>query len=122
MKNNSILHKTYNKEKELRELREFIENAHMAGQAFAGIEPSYSEARSYYDSSKSTLKSKGKEFTGDYHRCNDCGHIFDYWDLCPECGKDKIDELNAKEVMWWSECSIQKEQDRLDKMLSYHGD
>lgn len=42
----------------MKELRELIEQAHMAGQAEAGIAPSYSNARAYYDSSKPALKSK----------------------------------------------------------------
>lgn len=38
------------------------------------------------------------EFTGDYFKCESCGHIYDYNDVCPVCGKDCITELNAKEV------------------------
>jgi hypothetical protein len=37
-------------------LREMIEQAHMSGQADAGVDPSYSNARAYYDSLFSTKR------------------------------------------------------------------
>lgn len=38
------------------------------------------------------------EFTGDYSNCNNCGHIYDYNDLCPECGSGDITDMSAKEI------------------------
>ena len=41
-----------------------------------------------------------KEFTGDYYKCSDCGHIWDYMEThCPECGSEDEETLNAKEVL-----------------------
>lgn len=54
------------------------------------------------------------EFTGDYYKCNDCGHIWDYMDICPNCGKDDTYTLNAHEVNEISE--------RLINMLKLHAD
>lgn len=40
-----------------------------------------------------------EEFTGDYYKCQDCNHIWDYIDTCcPECGSENEETINAKEV------------------------
>jgi len=62
------------------------------------------------------------EFTGDYNRCTDCGHIYDYNDSCPECGSTEIEGLNAKEVKQWAKASTNEENERLNKMLELHGE
>jgi hypothetical protein len=54
------------------------------------------------------------EFTGDYYKCKYCGHMWDYMDICPNCGEDKMNTLNAQEVT--------EEANRLLKMLEAHGD
>jgi primosomal protein N' len=54
------------------------------------------------------------EFTGDYYKCKYCGYIWDYMDVCPNCGEDKMNTLNAHE--------IKEEANRLLKMLEAHGD
>lgn len=54
------------------------------------------------------------EFTGDYYKCKYCGHMWDYMDICPNCGEDKMNTLNAHEV--------KEEANRLLKMLEAHGD
>lgn len=62
------------------------------------------------------------EYTGDYNICTRCSHIYDYDDACPECGSFEIEDLNAKEVKQWSKSCINKESERLNKMLESHGD
>ena len=62
------------------------------------------------------------EFTGDYNRCMDCGHIYDYNDSCPECGGCEIEDLNANEVKKCSNACSQEEAERLNNMLQLHGD
>lgn len=61
------------------------------------------------------------EFTGEYYKCNECEHIWDYMDICPFCGKDNQTTLNAKVVR---DIALQMfdEQDRLKTMLESHGD
>lgn len=55
------------------------------------------------------------EFTGDYYKCKYCGHIWDYMDICPNCGEnDKYNMLNANEV--------KEEAYKLLNMLEAHGD
>jgi len=62
------------------------------------------------------------EFTGDYNRCTECGHIYDFNDICPECGQSEIEDLNAKQVKEWAKTSTYKEVERLNKMLELHDD
>ena len=62
------------------------------------------------------------EFTGDYNRCSDCGHIYDFNDMCPDCGSENINELNANEVRDWVKGAVESEAYRLEKMLQSHGD
>jgi predicted RNA-binding Zn-ribbon protein involved in translation (DUF1610 family) len=61
------------------------------------------------------------EFTGDYYQCNSCGHIWDYNDVCPNCGKQKVTTLNAIELKTAITC-IHEEVFRLNSMLEKHGD
>ena len=62
------------------------------------------------------------EFTGDYYRCHNCGHIWDYIDLCPECGQDDQEEISINEVLSWSTFAIPEEAERIIKMLESHDD
>lgn len=62
------------------------------------------------------------KFTGNYNQCKNCNYIYDYEDLCPECGSDDTSDLNAKEVKKYSRDVSIKEQFRLMKMLELHGD
>ena len=54
------------------------------------------------------------EFTGDYYKCKYCGHIWDFMDVCPNCGEWKMNTLNPNEV--------KEEAKRLIDMLDAHGD
>jgi hypothetical protein len=45
-------------------LREIVEQAHMAGQCDAGVDPSYSNARAYYDSMFTTRSQRTNEEKG----------------------------------------------------------
>jgi len=67
-------------------------------------------------------KIKIMDFTGTYYRCNDCGHIFDYNDLCPNDSSENQEELNVREVKEWVKVATEQEQKRLEKMLESHGD
>lgn len=89
------------------------------------------------------------EFTGSYYRCLKCEHIYDYNDLCPECGSSDVEDINASEVKPikpydfihnrlkednYTELSVNvnwvvkmigerdKENERLYKMLALHDD
>lgn len=62
------------------------------------------------------------EFSGSYYRCNECGHIWDFNDICPNCGKDNQEDLNAHEVKQWSKACELDEYIRLTNMLEMHGD
>lgn len=62
------------------------------------------------------------EFTGNYNRCTDCGHIYDYNDICPNCAGNEIEDLNAHEVNEIANVSIEKEAERLRNLLQLHGD
>jgi len=54
------------------------------------------------------------EFTGDYYKCNSCGHIWDYMDICPNCGLDNMETINVDEI---TEIIT-----KLSGMLLEHGD
>ena len=54
-------------------------------------------------------------------KCVDCGHIYDYDDLCPECGGSEIEDLNANEVNEYTNDCLEKAE-RLKSMLKLHGD
>ena len=60
------------------------------------------------------------EFTGNYYKCNECNHIWDFMGICPNCGKDNQTDLNAKEVREIVG-KMFDEQDRLKVMLETHG-
>jgi hypothetical protein len=62
------------------------------------------------------------EFTGNYNRCYDCKHIYDYEDVCPECGSGAIEDLNANEIKEIAENTKGEEAYMLYKMLELHGD
>ena len=61
------------------------------------------------------------EFTGNYYKCNECNHIWDFMGICPNCGKDNQTDLNAKEVREIAR-KMFDEQDRLKMMLETHGE
>jgi predicted RNA-binding Zn-ribbon protein involved in translation (DUF1610 family) len=63
------------------------------------------------------------EFTGDYYRCEECLHIWDYMDICPNCGEDTAQEtLNANKVREWQNTATDYEAERLEEMLNAHDD
>lgn len=61
------------------------------------------------------------EFTGTYYRCNSCATIYDYNDLCPDCGSDDIEDVNVNEVKAIMELK-RLTAISLGKMLESHGD
>ena len=61
------------------------------------------------------------DFTGDYYKCTDCGYIYDYNDLCPNCGGSEIEDLNANEVNEYTNDCLENAK-RLRNMLQLHGD
>lgn len=61
------------------------------------------------------------DFTGGYYKCTDCGYIYDYDDLCPDCGGNEIEDLNANEVNEYTNDCLKKAE-RLKDMLQLHGD
>ena len=62
-----------------------------------------------------------EEFTGDYYKCNECSHIWDFIDICPNCGKDNQVDLNANEVNEYANTLFNKAE-RLKSMLQLHGE
>ena len=63
------------------------------------------------------------EFTGDYYKCMDCCHVWDYNDThCPECGSQDFETINSNEVIMTAESCDEKEQTRIAEMLKSHGD
>ena len=62
------------------------------------------------------------EFMGSYNQCQSCNHIYDYEDLCPQCGSDEINELNEREVKIYSRDRLIKEQFRLMKKVNKYTD
>ena len=63
------------------------------------------------------------EFTGDYYKCSDCLHVWDYMEThCPECGEQDFEEIDAHEVVMTAETAVDNEQKRLLEMLKLHGD
>ena len=40
------------------------------------------------------------EFTGDFYKCVDCFHVWDFNDFyCPECGSSKFEDINIHEEL-----------------------
>ena len=64
-----------------------------------------------------------EHFSGEYYKCTGCGHIYDYDDLCPECGSADTPCINANEIKQnWITNAGSEEDIRLTKMLDEHGD
>ena len=61
------------------------------------------------------------EFTGTYHKCMECGHIYDFDDLCPECGSSKIEEISADNIRRHIK-RLDSKSIMLKSMLKSHGD
>ena len=57
------------------------------------------------------------EFTGDYYKCNTCGHFWDYNDFhCPECGSEDFqDKPIGEEIV-----DIKTELIRVNHMKDLH--
>ncbi|TSE05235.1 hypothetical protein [Aquimarina algiphila] len=63
-----------------------------------------------------------EEFTGTYYICDECSHIYDYDDLCPDCGSGFVTDLNANEVKQRALNEPVSEYRRLHDMLLKHDD
>ena len=68
------------------------------------------------------------EFTGHYNKCQKCNHIYDFNDICPECGSDEVEDISAQEVLKTITrtdeyaTKIKGEKERLEEMLKKHDD
>jgi uncharacterized OB-fold protein len=61
------------------------------------------------------------EFTGTYNQCDKCGHIYDFNDICPECGSDDIMDIEVHEIKEIIS-EYQNNLKRLLEMLQKHDD
>ena len=61
------------------------------------------------------------QFTGTYNQCNLCGHIWDFDDVCPECGDTDVIDISISEIKeivdHYSNLVIE-----LTEILNRHGD
>lgn len=61
-------------------------------------------------------------FTGDYYDCLDCGHIYDFDDICPNCGSGNVVEILPVDIVNKGMKFNIQEQKRLNYMLDMHDD
>lgn len=61
------------------------------------------------------------EHTGSYYKCEKCNHIYDFMDICPECGSDDTHDISAEDVKEHIE-KLNMRVEELEIMLQSHGD
>ncbi len=61
------------------------------------------------------------EFTGTYHKCNNCNAIYDFNDICFECGSDDVGDVSKEGIREHIE-KLNMDVEQLEIMLQSHGD
>jgi tetrahydromethanopterin S-methyltransferase subunit B len=61
------------------------------------------------------------EFTGTYNKCENCERIYDFNDICPDCGSDDVYDISVEEIREHIE-KLEVQASDLEIMLQSHDD